>query len=432
MCAQFIESLPPEFRNHGMLEVPEDWKNPERSRKIKIFYWGNFTGKRAPIIYINGGPTLGTDQVWSSKFKSLSEAGKLKIGDESIEYIFFDQRGNHCSSPYPSDLESLALYGAREIAQDAEAIRVAVLGKDHPAIMWGQSYGSTVALKYYQLFPDSPSTVVSTGQVGLSTGIMAERYINQARTLEAYFSAYPEDRQRLLRLKGIVRRDFCMDSQLGPVCGELLVQGLAVLQLARPHGPLYSWDVLHQFLESSLSSNQVDVEALFAQLKEVLKVTIDLSFRAESDGPLNVIQYMNILGHDPIKVSQLARQEIAARGIDASEWIISEMPFQEEIDQRLMQNPSFRELMSSMTTVSPDLVDAHGCEQALRATPNKPLTIFVSESDSMAPPEAVYQLARSINSNGALPNLKIVKKTIGGHGLDVDLDVIHTVWKMAN
>src|SRR5262249_49538476 len=157
-----------------------------------------------------------------SKFKDLFETGKLDA--KEIEYVFFDQRGNQCSTHFPKDPSLLKYFGSRAIARDMDAIRLDAIG-DKRAIIWGQSYGSIAALKYLEEFPLNNNPIVTTGQVGLAKDFLVERYINQGNTLETYFNTYPNDRSRLRRFKSQLNQDHCLPSQMGDVCGKVLADG---------------------------------------------------------------------------------------------------------------------------------------------------------------------------------------------------------------
>jgi len=110
-------------------------------------YWetsGNPEGK--PCVFLHGGPGSGT----SPKQRCFFDPLHYKI-------ILFDQRGSGKSRPFAS-LEQNTLW---DLVSDMEALRT-LLGVEK-WLVFGGSWGSTLALAYAQSYPDRCSHLVLRG-----------------------------------------------------------------------------------------------------------------------------------------------------------------------------------------------------------------------------------------------------------------------------
>lgn len=134
-----MRSLYPEIEpyDHGMLDVGDGHR----------VYWelcGNPEGK--PVVFLHGGPGGGC----SPSHRRLFDPRKYRI-------LLFDQRGCGRSTPYAS-LEANTTW---HLVADIERLRV-MLGVEK-WMVFGGSWGSTLALAYAQTHPERVSELVVRG-----------------------------------------------------------------------------------------------------------------------------------------------------------------------------------------------------------------------------------------------------------------------------
>ncbi|KJE91919.1 proline iminopeptidase [Capsaspora owczarzaki ATCC 30864] len=123
--------------NEGTLEVSE-------THKLYYEQSGNPTGK--PVVYLHGGPGGGTS------------AGDRCYFDPAVyRIVLFDQRGAGKSTP-PACLEQNTTW---DLVQDIEKLRTH-LGIDK-WVVFGGSWGSTLALAYAETHPDRVKALVLRG-----------------------------------------------------------------------------------------------------------------------------------------------------------------------------------------------------------------------------------------------------------------------------
>jgi pimeloyl-ACP methyl ester carboxylesterase len=435
-CLEFLNSLPVEFRHHGVIKIPLNPEDPSSSATLKLFYWGNFNPAedKTPIIYINGGPGLSSENIWKMKFsQALSPGGTLDPNE--FKFVFFNQRGLGCNDQFPDDLSRLVYYGSRHLAYDVEALRKHIVGEGGRAVILGQSYGSTAAFYYHQLFPLSPTTVAATGTVGAARDILVERLINQARTLEMYFAKFPEDRARLQSLRNLITDQDCMDTPAGLICGPVLVDALASLHLMREDGSKMSRLALHEYLESHFprSPEQRPHTEIVNGLRNLLFPAVEFVFKSPTDTVLAIhdfIEYLNITGIRPADGSKTAREGVLARGLDPDAPLISELRLNEHMNHIKSRFPLPAGIDQLAVRVAPDIARAQDCAEALIADPNRPFLIFAAKDDPLAPPHAVSQLVEQIilaADGNPVGNLTYRVLERGGHALDLDAGVLREI-----
>lgn len=162
----------------GMLPVSE----------IHTLYWeecGNPNGK--PILFIHGGPGGGT-----------SPSDRCFFDPEHYRIILFDQRGCGKSTPYASLQENTTWH----LVDDIEKLRTH-LGIEK-WILFGGSWGSTLALTYAESFPERVEGLILRGIFLCRPDEIAWFYqegasfINPAHW-EEYLSPIPlEDRHQMI------------------------------------------------------------------------------------------------------------------------------------------------------------------------------------------------------------------------------------------
>jgi proline iminopeptidase len=139
-----MTSLYPEIEpyQHGMLAVGDG----------HLLYWetcGNPTGK--PVVILHGGPGSG-----------CTPGLRRFFNPDHYQIILFDQRNCGRSLPHASDPSvDLSTNTTQHLVADIEALR-AHLGIDR-WLVYGQSWGSTLALAYAQSHPDQVTEIILAG-----------------------------------------------------------------------------------------------------------------------------------------------------------------------------------------------------------------------------------------------------------------------------
>ena len=262
-CAAFIHGLPHDVVR-DYVDVPENPKNPDGPR-LKIFYYGRILLGREPVLFINGGP--GEDS--RGDYRLLKSNAVDPIWN-TASVLFFDQRGNGCSSPYPqgnSDevLARLRFYGSSGIVADAEAIRRQLF----PGQKWrviGQSYGGWVAHRYAIQAPEGLTVVASQANVIDADPLerVTNRIYSQNRVLEEYFKTYPDDRAALTALHAALTPDKCFPNAtaLPRRCG---LGALNELTGRFPFVPRWTW--IHDQINLMVKNGVVDDRSVLDFLK---------------------------------------------------------------------------------------------------------------------------------------------------------------------
>jgi len=264
-CKTFIASLPGDVVR-DTVDVPEDWSDPS-SPTLHIFYYGKIQLGKAPLLFVNGGP--GEDS--HGEYRLLNSVGAVDPLWNNASVLFFDQRGNGCSSGYPqgnSDhvLARLRFYGSSGIVADAEAIRKKLFG-NQPWRVIGQSYGGWVAHRYAIQAPGGLTQVYSQANVITEDSIdrASNRIFSKQRVLEEYFKSYPQDRAALTALHAALQPTKCYpNSSATPRrCG---LAAIAELTARFPFVPRWTW--MHDWLSAMVKNGTVDDRAVLDFLKK--------------------------------------------------------------------------------------------------------------------------------------------------------------------
>ena len=145
-------------------------------------YWelcGNPAGK--PAVFLHGGPGA-----------SCAEHHRRLFNPEKYHIMLFDQRGCGRSLPHASlDNNTTA-----HLIADIERLRTEVMGADK-LLVFGGSWGSTLALAYAQAHPDSVSELIVRGIFTVRSEELAWYYQEGASWLfpdywEDYIAPIPE------------------------------------------------------------------------------------------------------------------------------------------------------------------------------------------------------------------------------------------------
>lgn len=267
----------------GTVEVPENWSEPE-GPKIRIFYYWR-PGRdraRAPVVFFNGGPSVSSHG--TSRY--LMQRSFTRVQD----FVFLDQRGTGCSSPYPggkieATLRRLLHWGSEAIVRDAEAVRAQLYGERRWRV-FGQSYGGLIVHRYLELAPEGVDRAIAHGfsQMRDSKAWFAERLIAQGRMGEAYFGRYPADRAVLERARAAIPATRCWELEGERACGPGVLDSLLLL-LAFPS----SWDTLHEVI-STLEGPDGAVSETALELLLRLFVFAPMAESAMAGGVISTIE----------------------------------------------------------------------------------------------------------------------------------------------
>lgn len=126
------------------------------SHGLDIYY--RIFGDGEPVLIVGGGPGDVSERA----------LGVCELLSKSYRCILVDQRGTGLSSPstYDSTTISIAL-----TLDDFEAIRTALGYKDWAAL--GTSYGGYLVSLYAAFYPESISSIILVGTIGLNTDVFA-------------------------------------------------------------------------------------------------------------------------------------------------------------------------------------------------------------------------------------------------------------------
>ena len=283
-CKNFIASLPSGVM-HDFIEVPED-PTDLRSPRLKIFFYGRLIPGKTPILFANGGP--GEDS--HSDFRVMNDPTSAVSEWANAPLIFFDQRGNGCSSTYPqgnddATLGRLRFYGSSGIVADAEAIRKHLIG-DKPWKMMGQSYGGWIAHRYAALAPKS--LIADFSQANVISASPLERVTNriasQNRVLQEYFKLYPGDQAILATLHTTLVPGKCYPNATASprACG---LQAIYPFTQRLPFVSRWPW--IHNWLTSLVHSGKINDASM-------LDFTKKLIFNAQAD-PKNLKSWPGVV-----------------------------------------------------------------------------------------------------------------------------------------
>ncbi|MGZ3671158.1 MAG: alpha/beta fold hydrolase [Bdellovibrionota bacterium] len=264
-CKTFIASLSGDVVR-DTVDVPEDPNDPA-SPTLHIFYYGKIQIGKPPVLFVNGGPAEDSH----AEYRLLNSVGAVDPLWNNASVLFFDQRGNGCSSGYPqgnSDhvLARLRFYGSSGIVADAEAIRKKLFGNQRWRVI-GQSYGGWVAHRYAIAAPEGTTQIHSQANVINDDPIerVTNRIFSQHRVLEEYFKSYPQDRDALPALHAALQPTKCYPSATATPrrCGLA-----AVYELTQrfPFVPRWTW--VHDWLSTMVKNGVVDDRVVLDFLKK--------------------------------------------------------------------------------------------------------------------------------------------------------------------
>ena len=266
-CQSFIEALPKDYF-HDFIEVPEDWSRND-SPQLKIFYYGRLTPGKDVVLFHNGGPASDSHGTYQALFEQSQY--------NEFSFIFMDQRGTGCSTPFPEEYSQagvarLLQYGSRAIVRDSEALRKKILPPGKTWKVFGQSFGGRIVQRYLQVAPEGLTSAHAHGYSVMSDDSQwtALRLLSQKRVFQDYVKVYPKDESKIFKIRAQIPKDQCFVSGDNSVCGPSVVDSLIMLL-----GFKSSWGSLHLRLSglidekdhlNSYSLNQLVQDFVFGAL----------------------------------------------------------------------------------------------------------------------------------------------------------------------
>lgn len=366
------------MNRQGYVTVPEDYDNPN-GRQIKVFYYGRVQAGRDPVVFFNGGPASdshSSSQVIENHYIQAPEVHQLS-------FIYIDQRGTGCSDLFPTDptketVERLTHYTSDNIVRDSEVVRETLFGAGSKWKIFGQSYGGLIVHRYSLVAPQSVKAAYAHGFSLMKdqTDWLTKRIKSQKRVLEIYFQQFPNDRQKIEKLRSLIAEDLCFTDNGTEVCGPKVLDALTMFLGFSTSWP-YLNSTVNQMLRPDGSLNQ---SALTTFVRNYVFGVYNESGLAGS-----VISMSEISNGESDQVAcQKVNQNIAAEGEHPDQWLINEC--------RLlagMVNDKWSELLKEVHTqklMTPEMLKA-----SLEQNPSLPFFLYSGHKDVFVPMETFVE-----------------------------------------
>ncbi|MGE0526602.1 MAG: alpha/beta fold hydrolase [Bdellovibrionales bacterium] len=278
-CRQLIQdfdayNLAPENKglrriDYGFTSVPKAHDGTPET--LPVFWWkriwthAQYRGQ-VPLVFIHGG--VGIDS-WRG-FRELKRVLQEYPGD----YVAFDHRGEGCSKRMASNLapSEYEHYRLRYVVKDMEYLRQNFLRYPRWRML-GQSRGASILLHYLANYAGMNPGVVESAHVHgvvVKPDPTAPYLILQRgfyRTGLRYLQEYPEDANRVLKIKSAIADDDCWLGMDGvKVCGPSIIDLLSFHLTDKRR-----WPVLHGFIAAMLTHEEPDRAKIRSELQKHVK-----------------------------------------------------------------------------------------------------------------------------------------------------------------
>lgn len=368
-CREFIRSLPPHYR-YAKITVPENWGEP-RGPQIEVFYYwntGNFAG-RTPIAFFNGGPTYDSH----ATFAAMKDA----IERHRVPFVFIDQRGTGCSTPYPRELNEatvkrLGHYGSAAVVRDADAIRARLFGHQKWRI-FGQSAGGWMVFRYLELLPENIEAAYAHGAAlnGDEVAEMVARLKSQRRVSENYFKRFPHDMALWREAQTRIPQDLCFSDGTTRICGPGILDALITnLGFGNRKGSSHEW------IQSLKGRND-------AEFREWLKEFVTHFFFGTYVGgnsyAATALGLLEVAGGDQ-DACAAAHERLEREGEHPLEWPLNECRMEQSVERK------WTEVVLTLKAREPYHLDT--VAEQLAHHPDLPLYLYASRQDSFVPVES--------------------------------------------
>lgn len=374
-CEEFKSEIPGYYKK-GTIEVPEDWDNPV-GKKIKIFYYGNWSSKKiTPIVFFNGGPSSDS-HISFSQFTINSKT-------HNAPFVFIDQRGTGCSSAYPKiksvdDVATLRFYGSRAIVKDAEAVRNKII-PNRKWKVYGHSYGGLIAQRYLEVAPNFLLGVYVYGNALMKdwNQFYKLRMLSQKRIIENYFAVYPKDREIFAKLKSQVADDECFSNEKIQICGNEIFDSFSLLLGFRS-----SWPNLHESLMYLIDKDQ---KLILSRLKNFVSMAILDPFANQTIATAAIakMEMMNSNTPDDEDQCSEALRLLEKEGFDLKSWVLNECRLARKIEYK--DNKDFNQFLNAFKFHDPIMPEV--IQKALLNFPDVSFYMYSGKMDSYVPVDA--------------------------------------------
>jgi pimeloyl-ACP methyl ester carboxylesterase len=376
-CEEFKAEIPLYYKK-GTIQVPEDWDHPT-GKKISVFYYGNWSNKETPVVFFNGGPSA----------DSHISFGQFTINSQThnAPFIFIDQRGTGCSSPYPeikqlNEVEILRFYGSRAIVKDAEAIRNKII-PNRKWKVYGHSYGGLIAHRYLEVAPNFLEGVFIYGNSVMKdwNQFYKLRILSQKRISEEYFKTYPKDQKILENLKTQVPDSECFANEKIRICGNVIFDSFALLL-----GFHSSWENLHQTLWYLIDKDQ---KLILPRLKMFVNMSIldpfaDQTIATAAIAKMEMMNPNSTSGDDQCSEAlKLLKNE----GNDLNSWAFNECRLAEKVEY--LNNIEFNNMINAFDAKDP--LNLESIEKSLLNYPSISFHLYSGKMDAYVPIETYVE-----------------------------------------
>lgn len=284
-----------------------------RNRKIKTFFFVKKAGREnAPyLIFLNGGPGFAiTDMFLPNRYNSF-------LPDYNV--VFFDQRGNGLSGRPSGEVGELKYFSSKYIISDAEKIRERLLGSGSKWIVFGQSYGGVIARKYIEYAPNSIKQVITHGSAKYNA--VEEAVATESATLrrsDSYFSKFPEDKEKINKIKMEFSDADRIQSETLSVKGQGVVHILAILFSIK------SDDDFHKFIQGIDASNLK--KSYLASITPFAQLVLKGGLLSQAVGQIDLIG--DLVGDE---LTNQIKKTLSSRKIDFKNGVFSKIRFDESV-----------------------------------------------------------------------------------------------------
>lgn len=166
--------------------------------------------RKTLVLYLHGGPGMYTTQDARDKGTALRAVG--------FTTVYFDQAGGGLSDRLPA-----AQYTLRRAVDDVEAIRIAL--KADKIVLWGNSYGASLATLYARRFPDRVAALILSSPGGFP-GTEVKRNYGLTNRGNVTIGAALTKAMRVIDKRGAAAEADVSQAQAGKLMDELVTTEL--------------------------------------------------------------------------------------------------------------------------------------------------------------------------------------------------------------
>jgi pimeloyl-ACP methyl ester carboxylesterase len=378
-CQTFLDKVLPQDVSRNVIDVPEDWSNPE-GKKIQVFYYTKIEPNKPVVAFFNGGPNSSSHGFYNL-LSQLEESKKFS-------FVFMDQRGTGCSTHYPegksqSEIQALEHYSSRSIVLDAEAIREKLLGPGSKWKIFGQSFGAHIVYRYLTIAPQS---VVSAHAHGFSimkdpAAWVSKRLRQQKDSLESYFDSYKVDKIYLQNMRAQIPANHCISSSTHEICGTTILDPLFLLL-----GFKTSWITMNKWISKMQSPDMI---LNYPKIDE-FGTTYGLNWFFTNSVSQAVISRVDVNeGMSDPDLCKAAQKILEKENNDPSQWLINECRLYINVKEKFAN-------LGNTEKVKADVLKTEDLKSALEKHLNVKLYIYSGGIDTLVPPSTFNEMTSEL------------------------------------